>query len=577
MSEAQEILERGSQSLHSLFKEYWDFVLETWPTYATYIGDHRYDDKLDDLSLEAYDNWTRGAEEFLDRLRKILRESLTPRDVVNYDLLDRELQQVIDLARFRPNLMTLNQLAGPHIDIFQLIAYHPFNTINDYENYLKRLLAFPNQIEQTITSLREGQRTEIVLARVTVERILAQLKSLLETKPESTDLYRPAQTFPEGFSQGDREQLAERIRKAIEEADIPALRKLLGFLQNEYLQRSHTDIGIWTLPDGEVRYSFLVLSYTTTHLSPEQIHELGKRELEKIRNDMKVVMQKVGFKGDFQEFLSYLRNERKFYHTSAESILSGYKEILKRMESRVSLLFGKLPKTRYELKEIESYRAEASPEAHYFRAPDDGSRPAFFYVNTYKPETRPRYTMEAVAYHEAIPGHHFQLALQQELTDLPEFRRYGGFVWAGYAAFVEGWGLYSEVLPKEVGLYQDPYSEFGRLTADAFRAARLVVDTGIHFYKWTLEQAVSLLEENTALSKQNIVAEVERYIVIPGQALTYKIGQLKIQEIRSETERKLGERFDIRAFHDELLSEGALPLDVLEKKMHDWLSQAAST
>lgn len=251
-------------------------MLETWPTYATYIGDHRYDDKLDDLSLEAYDNWTRGAEEFLDRLRKIPRESLTPRDVVNYDLLERELQQVIDLARFRPNLMTLNQLAGPHIDIFQLIAYHPFNTINDYENYLKRLLAFPNQIEQTITSLREGQRTEIVLARVTVERVLAQLKSLLETKPESTDLYKPAQTFPEGFSQGDREQVAERIGKAIEEAVIPALRKLLGFLQNEYLQRSHTDIGIWTLPDGEERYSFLVRSYTTTHLSPEQIHELGK-------------------------------------------------------------------------------------------------------------------------------------------------------------------------------------------------------------------------------------------------------------------------------------------------------------
>jgi len=464
-------------------------------------------------------------------------------------------------------------LYGPHIDLPQLISYHRFSTVLDYENYVKRLLAFPSQVEQTVASLREGLRTRIVLANVTVDKVLSQVQLQIVSTPESSDLHKPAEKFPESFSQQEKDRLKASTKDAIKNTVVPAYQKLFDFLQKEYLPQCRADIGVWALPDGDSRYKFYVRSYTTTDLSPEQIHELGRRELAQIHSEMKVITNRVGFTGNIQDFLKYLRDEPKFHNTSADSILSGYREILQRIESRITLLFGRIPKASYEVKEIEAFRAEAAPAAHYFPAPEDGSRTAYFYANTYKPETRSKYSMEAIAYHEAVPGHHFQIALQQELKQLPNFRRHAGYVWAGYLAFIEGWGLYSELLPKQVGLYEDPYSDFGRLEADAFRAARLIIDTGIHFYKWTREQAIAFLRENTALSEQDIVAEVERYIAIPGQALAYKIGQLKIRELRSEAEKTLGERFDIRAFHDQLLSDGALPLDILERKVRDWIRE----
>ncbi len=555
-----------------MFEEYWSFALESKPLIATLVGDHRFDDKLDDLSQEGFDKWTRKAEDLLARLQRIRRESLGPRDILNYDLFARELQQRVEAARFRPNLMPIDQLNGPHIDIPQLTALQRFATVTDYENWVKRLQAFPAQIDQTIYSLEEGLKTGIVLARVTAEKVLSQIKLQIVSAPESSELYKPAEKFPERFSQAEGDRLSGRMKDAITQHVVPAYQKLFDFMQNSYLPGCRAEIGLWALPEGEARYKFYVRSYTSTLLSPGQIHELGKKELSRIHNEMKLVMDKVGFKGDLQAFFKHLREDSRFHNTSAESILSGYREILARIETRIDQLFGKVPRAQCEIKPVEEYIAAEAPLAYYFPAPDDRSRPAYFYANTYKPESRPTYDMEVTAYHEAVPGHHFQLSLQQELKDLPNFRRHGGYIWPGYIAFTEGWGLYCEVLPKELGLYEDPYSDFGRLASDVFRAARLVIDTGIHYLKWTREQAIDFFEKNTALSTHDIVAEVERYVVLPGQALSYKIGQLKILELRSKAEKALGKRFDLKAFHDELLADGALPLDLLENKMQNWIS-----
>jgi uncharacterized protein (DUF885 family) len=571
MASQIEVLPKVS-SLESLFREYWDFVLESWPSFATYLGDHRYDDKLEDLSQEAYDEWTSKAEDLLRRLGRIPKESLSGKERINYELFSRELSQRVGIARFRPNLLALNQLDAPHINLPQLTAYTRFSTVIDYENYLKRILAFQRQVDQIISRLEEGVRSGILLPRVVVDAVLSQIKAQLVSSIELSPLYGPAQKFPENFSQSDKNQLSETIKNAIVETILPAYRKLLEYLEKQYLPISLEDVGYWALPNGDAWYRFLVQSYTTTNLTPEQIHKLGLEELSKIQQEMKLIMRRVGFDGDVQAFSKYLRNEPKFQNTSAESILSGYRQFLKDIDSRITELFGTIPSGKCEVKEIESFRAKEAPVAHYYQASDDGTRPAYFYANTYKPETRLTFQMEAIAYHEAVPGHHFQIALQQELKGLPEFRRNGGYVWPGYTAFIEGWGLYAEAIPKELGLYKDPYSDFGRLEADAFRAARLVVDTGIHALRWNRDQAIKFLEENTAMSKEDIIVEVDRYIVLPGQALAYKIGQLKIFEIRSRAEKTLGDKIDIRSFHDELLGDGALPLDLIEDKMQAWVS-----
>ena len=563
----------GKTDLTALFKEYWEFVLQTWPWFATYLGDHRYDDKLEDLSQEAFDRWTAKAEDLLKRVEGISEESLTSTDHVNYDLFSRELTQRVNLARFRPNLLPLNQLGGAHIDLPQLMAISRFSTVSDYENYSKRLESFPLQIEQTISRLQEGVESGIVLPRVAVEEVLSQIKLAITSSPESSPLHGPVERFPGGFSDSDKNRLSGIVTTAIAEKVLPSYRRLLEFVEKEYLPRSREHVGYWALPDGDAWYRFLVRSYTTTDLTPEQIHEIGMNEISRIRREMEVIMKQVGFDGDLHSFFNYLRTDPKFQNTSADSILSGYREFLKVIDARVNQLFGRIPAAKCEVKEIEAFRAKEAPVAHYYQAAEDGSRPAYFYANTYKPESRLKYQMEAIAYHEAVPGHHFQIALQQELKDLPEFRRNGGYVWPGYTAFIEGWGLYAETIPKDLDLYQDPYSDFGRLEADAFRAARLVVDTGLHALKWTGEQAISFLEENTAMSKEDIAVEVDRYIVFPAQALAYKLGQLKIAELRQRAQMLLGRKFDVRSFHDELLSVGALPLDLIEGKMRNWMTQ----
>jgi uncharacterized protein (DUF885 family) len=418
--------------------------------------------------------------------------------------------------------------------------------------------------------MREGVAEGLVPAKITMEKALPQIEGQIVDDPTESVLAGAIEQFGDSIPENDRQALADTILAAIRDQVVPAYRALATFVRDEYLPHCRDTVGILALPDGKARYEYLAKKYTTTDLTPDSIFAIGKSELAAIHQRMRAIMQEVGFTGTLRAFVKTLRHDPRFYYTTADSLVDGFKAILAAMDAKMPLLFGRLPKAEYGFKEMEAYRAPEAPDAYYYPAPDDRSRPAYFYINTYKPEMRPKFTMEALAYHEAVPGHHMQIALQQELGKLPDFRRHGG-----YTAFVEGWALYSERLPKEVGMYADPYSEFGRLTFDAWRATRLIVDPGIHYFGWTREQAIKFFEENTALSELNIVSEVERYIAWPGQALAYKIGQMRISKLRREAEQTLGDRFDLRAFHDELLADGALPLDLLESKMDRWLHQTA--
>lgn len=556
--------------LNNLYDEYWEHVLKEYPTIATYLGDHRYDDALEDISPEAYERRVLEVRSFLGRLGSYSKPA-SGTDRLNFELFERVLSNEIEEARFRPWLMPINQQWGPHIDLPQLVTYHPFRNVGDFENFVTRLRKIPVVMDQAIACMRVGIAEKLVLPRVVVEKIAPQLEAHIVGDALKSEFYKPIATSPKEIGPEDSRRLREEFEDAVLGSVVPAYGKLKDFVESEYLPASREEVGVWALPDGKERYSFYVRFRTTTSLSPEEIHELGFRELSPIHAEMREIMARVGFNGTLQEFMESVRRNPENYYPTREALLDGFREILKKMDAELSRLFGRLPKAAYGFREIEDYRADAAPDAYYYPPPEDGSRPAYFYVNTFKPETRPKHTMEALAYHEAVPGHHLQLAIQQELTDLPKFRRFGGPVSGGDTAFVEGWALYSERLPKEIGFYTDAYSDFGRLTADALRAARLVVDTGIHQKKWTREQAIQFFKENTSLSEQNIVSEVDRYIAWPAQALAYKIGQLKILELRGRAEKLLGPRFNIRAFHDELLNDGALALDVLENKMERWI------
>src|SRR5437899_5476378 len=552
--------------LNQLYDDYWEFILKDYPLSATYLGDHRYDGSLEDASEDAFHRRVGQSKKYLDRLRSIKKPFSKP-ELLNYELFERELEDNLEAAKFRPYLTPMTQQSGLQIDIPELVTYHPFRSVSDFENFSNRLRAFPRLVDQVIQSMRTGIRDRIVLAKVTAEKIIPQLEANVVQDPQKLDLYKSVENIPPAIGSTEAVRIKNDVEEAIRQSVVPAFKKLLAFLKEEYLPACRSDVGVWSLPDGNERYEYTVRHYTTTNLSPNEIHDLGLRELLRIHAEMRAIVDRIGFKGYLQDSISSLRKDRSLYNTTSDELMAGFKKILEQMDAKLPLLFGRLPKAKYGFREIEAFRAEAAPDAYYYRPPEDGSRPAYFYVNTFRPEQRPKYTMEVLAYHEAVPGHHLQLAIQQELTDLPRFRRHGG-----YTAFIEGWALYSEELPKLVGFYKDALSDFGRLSFDAWRAARLVDDTGIQHKHWTRERAIQFFLENTALSELNIVSEVDRYIAWPGQALAYKIGQLKISELRAKAEKALGQRFEIRRFHDELLGDGALALDVLESKMQNWIA-----
>lgn len=560
--------QNSSTMLHTLFSDYWEFNLKSSPTFATYIGDHRYDDKLEDVSQKAISEKEKMMVEFYARLKKIDYQKLSDEDKLSYDILERLLNSRIEGMKFKFWTMPVTQQDGPHIGFPELISFHPFKTVQDYKNYITRLNAFPTLIDQTIENIKIGMDLSLVGAKVNIEKTIPQMKAQIVSEPEKSDLYTPFNKFPDTFSENDKTQLINEGKKAIENSIVPAYKKLLDFVENQYLPVCRQEEGIWSLPDGKERYEYLARYHTTTNLTPQEIFDLGKRELEWIHRDMNKIKNQVGFKGSLQQFIQHLRTSPKFYYTSKDSLMEGFRRILVKMDARLPELFGRLPRAKWDLKEIEAFRADAAPDAYYYSPPEDFSRPGYFYVNTSHLNMRPKYTMEALAYHEAVPGHHLQGCIQQELQNIPQFRKYEWFT-----SFGEGWALYSEGLPKELGFYADPYSDFGRLTYQAWRATRLIVDTGIHSFKWTRSQAIEFFKANTGLSEHNIVSEVERYIASPGQALAYKIGQLKIKELREKASQELGNKFNIRAFHDKVLEEGNLPLDVLEKRIESWIEE----
>jgi uncharacterized protein (DUF885 family) len=551
--------------------DYWEYVLKHNPTFATYIGDHRYNDALEDLSEAAIRAENDYFKELLARVEEVDTSSLTAEEKINHHLLQKTLQNHIRFYEFGTHHIPLNHLQGPHIDFPQIIEFHPFKTIRDYEHFYARLTAFSRQIDQVIELLQTGIKKNIRAFRKSIEHVVAQVEMFARHTPEESPLYQSISRAGDGFSDSEKDEISTRVRDAISVSVIPAYQRLHEYLKTDYMSQSREQEGIWSLPDGTDLYRLYVQYHTTTDLSPEEIHEIGLREVRMIEDKIQEIMGRIGFNGSIRGFSAHLKEKKDLYPKTGQEILAAYREILSHMDERIPEYFGRLPKAGYAVKEIEHYREKTAPAAYYYPPPRDFSRPGYFYANTYKPEERAKYEMEALSYHEAVPGHHLQVAIMQELEHIPDFRRYGGST-----AFIEGWALYAETLSKEMGFYKDHYAEYGRLSFGLWRAVRLVVDTGLHFFQWSREKAIQYCQENTGLEDHEIEVEVDRYIAIPGQALSYKIGELKILELREKSQNVFGSLFDIRKFHDRLLEHGALPLDVLEEMVLSWIESKAS-
>lgn len=554
--------------LRRLFADEWEYTLRENPTFATGVGDRRYDSRLGSVGLADQQRRLAAEREFLRRLRGIDRAALSQGDQLNYDIFQRLKQDEIAQYEHREYLIPITNREGFHTSFPQLPDRVPLATVRDYESYLARLRTFRTYAQQHIELMREGIRTGMVLPQVSVQGLPEMLQAHVVDDPATSLLYAPFREFPAGIAPAERERLRAAGRAAISESVVPGYRDFLAFITGEYTPRTRQSIGASELPNGRAIYTQRVRQFTTLDLTPEQVHQTGLAEVSRIRGEMEAAMRKAGFSGTLPEFIQFLRTDPRFYVDTPEELLRHTALVLKRMDGELPRLFGRLPRMPYGIKPIPEFIAPRTTTAYYSRPSGDGTRAGTYFVNTYDLKSRPLYEVEALSLHEAVPGHHLQIALQQELVGLPQFRRYSGFT-----AFVEGWGLYAERLGLETGFYTDPYSNFGRLTYEMWRALRLVVDTGMHFKGWTRQQAIDYMAANSALTLLNITNEVDRYIAWPGQALAYKTGELKIRELRAEAEKALGPRFDIRRFHDVVLGSGAVPLLVLEDNVRRYIAE----
>jgi uncharacterized protein (DUF885 family) len=556
-----------SERLRQLFADDWEVTLRENPTFATTLGDRRYNRLLDPVSPADVQRRVGEARQFLARLQAIPRDSLTPEERINYDIFGRGLRLTIEEVELGLHLIPITNREGFHTYFPELGDQVPLNTAEDYENYIARLGAFRGWVGQHVALMREGVRTGMVLPSVSLIGIEETIQPHIVTDPAQSLLWAPFAEFPAGVPEADRARLAAAGRQAIEQSVVPGYRDFLEFIQREYVPAARRGIAASELPNGRAIYAQRVRNYTTLEVDPETVHQTGLREVARIRAQMDSLMRSTGFTGTFAEFIQFLRTDPRFYVTTPDELMQRTALILKRMDGELPRLFGRLPRMPYGIKPIPDYIAPRTTTAYYSRPSGDGTRAGTYWVNLYDLKSRPTYEIEALSYHEAVPGHHLQIALAQELEGMPEFRRYGGAT-----AFVEGWGLYAEQLGYDVGFYTDPYSRFGQLTYEMWRACRLVVDTGMHWKGWTRQQAIDYMAENSALTLLNITNEVDRYIAWPGQALAYKTGQMKISELRAEAQRALGPRFDIRKFHDVVLGSGAVPLTVLEANVRAWIA-----
>lgn len=564
----QDAPKKPSQALDDLFVSYKEFQLAQYPEYATYQGDHRFDDRLTDLSPAAEKMRTDSLAGFLRAAESIDATALNDTSRVSLELFKKLMKNAVKGASFETWLMPLGQQGGIHIDFPQIIETQPLQHAPEYDKYLQRLRGFPKQVADVIANMKTGIQQGMVPPVFIAQQVLDQVSSFAGMPAEETPFLNPILHRQNRLSESDKIKYKELVTKEVNESVLPAYRQLADFVKNEYLPHCRDDAGVWSLKNGKAYYAFQIENQTTLSHAPEQVFQTGLNEVSRLRNELEKIREEIGFKGDMLAFFKKLRTHPQFYYTSKDSMIADYRKILQKMDARLPSLFGHLPAAPYDLREMEDYRAKSAPQAYYYPAPLDRSRPGYFYVNTYDLASRPSYTMTALALHEAVPGHHIQIALAQEIKGLPWFRQ-------DYAAtgFVEGWALYAEYLGYETGMYEDKYQKLGALLFEMWRACRLVVDVGLHEKRWTREQAVNFMLENTANSELDLRSEVDRYISWPGQALAYKLGELKIKELRKKAETTLGSQFDLRLFHDKLLENGAIPLDMLEANINGWINQ----
>ena len=556
----------NSADFQALLDEHWEWALSNSPEMASRLGDRRYNQEWNDQSLDAIEQRHKDTREFLRRTYAIDRNALPAEEQLNYELFRRQLQDQVDSHEFQGYLLPFSQRGGVQ-NLNNLTNQLRLVTVQDYDDWLARLGKIDKVIDQTIELAERGRKTGVVSPRILMDRIPDQIAVQLVEFAADSPFFKPFENLPESFAAAERERLRAAATEIIEDTVLPAYRELDRYFNKKYLPAARDSIGLSELPNGNTWYEYLARSFTTTRMTPDEIHRLGLEEVSRIRGEMEQIIQEVEFDGSFADFLVYLRTDPQFYFDNPDDLYDAYLATSKRIDPELVKLFGKLPRMPYGVKPIPESIAPDTTTAYYSRPAADGSRAGIYWVNLYRPEVRPKYEIEVLSVHEAMPGHHLQIALQQELDGMPNFRRFMGFT-----AFVEGWGLYSERLGYDLGLYQDPYSRFGQLTYDMWRAVRLVVDTGMHYKGWTRQQAIDFFKDNAAKAEYDIVNEIDRYILMPGQALAYKIGQLKILQIRERAAIQLGEDFDIRTFHDELLGAGALPLDLLEQRMDRWLA-----
>ena len=556
-----------AKALHALFDAEWDYSMQQSPETASDLGDRRWNDRWSDESLVAYARRYVHRREVLAELKKMNRANLSTADQLNYDLFQKNYERAVEGYKFRQFLIPLNQRGGIQTQD-ELADSLRFVTKKDYEDWIARMHSFPVLMDQTIDLMREGIKERMVHPKVIMQRLPAQIDKQIVSNPTQSGFYKPFQHFSPEISLAEQKQLSEEARQAIEQEVVPSYKKFKEFFSKEYLPACFDQVGIWQVPHGDELYAYDVRRYTTTDLTPDQVHEIGLKEVARIRAEMDRVMRQTGFKGTREEFFKFLRTDPQFYYKSPDDLFEAYKAMAKTVDPNLVKVFRTLPREPYGVEAIPDVAAPDTTAAYYRPGAADGSRAGTYFVNLYKPDTRPKWEMLVLTLHESVPGHHLQIARAHELGQMPKFRRFGG-----YTAFTEGWGLYAESLGDDMGLYTDPYAKFGELTYQMWRAVRLVVDTGIHAKHWTRDQAIKYFMDNAPKAELDIVNEIDRYIAWPGQALAYKIGELKIHELRTHAHDQLGQKFDLKAFHDVVLGSGPLPLDILEHNVNDWITE----
>ncbi len=545
----------------------WEYNLRTHPQLATYVGDARYNDQLGDYSAEAEARDLEHAKQQLKLFEAIDTTGFPDDEALNQKLMLRDLRESIEGAQFSDWQMPVNQFGGAHLGLASMPSQMPFTSVKDYDNYIARLHQVPKALDQITANMKLGMANKLMPPKYLLEKVTVQAQNIADSTEEKSPFAQPLEKFPAGISDAEQKRIRDEVTKAVKTEINPAYAKFAAFVKNDYAPNGRTEMGEWSLPNGEARYAFAVKSLTTTNLTPEQIYQMGVQQVAEIDSQMLAIAKAQGYP-DIKSFNEHIRQDPKLHGTSGQQILDLYQHYTDQMYTKLPQLFGRLPKNKLVVAPMEAFRQSSSPPADYSPGTADGSRPGRINVNEYDPEHRLLLNLEAIAYHEGVPGHHLEYSISSELTTIPPFRKYSWF-----PAFSEGWALYSERLGKDVGFYQDPYSEYGRLGNEMWRSIRLVVDTGVHYKHWTREQMVDYFRAHTAMDEPNIQTEVDRYIAWPGQALSYKLGQMEILALREQAKKDLGGKYNIKAFHDEVLSAGPLPLEVLHARVTEWIAR----